>query len=120
MYYNNTTNELQNKPPWTMDFISPELQQKLYPNWEEVEDNFIPPAKPGDTFVFTNGSWILNKGLALQNLNYTYQPQFLELQTQIAINVSVTNNTIADTNLRSDLADLQAEFKSKRKVILDG
>lgn len=47
LWYNRQTGVVQSMPPWGSSFLHPVLQAELYPNWEEVSDDFEPPvSKP--------------------------------------------------------------------------
>lgn len=43
LWYNRQTGVVQSMPPWGSSFMHPMLQVELYPNWEEVSDDFAPP-----------------------------------------------------------------------------
>ena len=62
----------------------------------------------------------LTKIQKLTALKAEYDPRILSMQTQIAIAVSVTKNTVAETTWRNSLATLQSEFTTKRSAILNG
>ena len=83
---------------------------------------------PSDCWQVRDGvaEWVLasdqakTKSERLAELSEEYNPQIYDLQTRIAIAVSVTKNTTAETTLRLSLSDLQAEYNTKRVAILNG
>lgn len=43
LWHNRQTGAVQSMPPWGGSFLHPNVQTDLYPNWEKVADDFIPP-----------------------------------------------------------------------------
>ena len=97
-------------------------------------DQEPPSPQEGKNIIFADGQWQLvdivvepepvvvplTKMQKLTALKAEYDPQIITVQTQIAIAVSVTKNTVAETTWRNSLATLQAEFTTKRSAILNG
>jgi hypothetical protein len=43
MWYNNKTNELQSDPPYLGSYMDQDLVIKIYSDWTQVAEDFIPP-----------------------------------------------------------------------------
>ena len=45
MYYNRKTGDLSSVPPWGAAFLLPKIRKARFPDWEEVDDGFVPKNK---------------------------------------------------------------------------
>lgn len=45
MYYNRKTGDLSSVPPWGAAFLLPKIRKARFPDWEEVEDGFVPKVR---------------------------------------------------------------------------
>lgn len=45
MYYNRKTGALSSVPPWGAAFLVPKIRKARFPDWEEVDDGFVPKNK---------------------------------------------------------------------------
>lgn len=45
MYYNRKTGDLSSVPPWGDAFLLPKIRKARFPDWEEVDDGFVPKNK---------------------------------------------------------------------------
>ena len=45
MYYNRKTGDLSSVPPWGAAFLLPKIRKVRFPDWEEVDDGFVPKNK---------------------------------------------------------------------------
>ena len=100
MWYNIKTNQLQSEPPYR-GWLHPEEVPILYPEWEEVDDTFIPPTIPP------------SKAERLQVLTAYYQETIDNLARAIGVAL-LKNNTTQVDNLKQMYAQQTSKYKQER------
>ncbi|WP_196600022.1 hypothetical protein [Pectinatus frisingensis] len=107
MYYNASTGELTDTAPWGNHYYDDELKKKMFAGWQEVADNFLPPATEPTK---------AEKCTALDN---EYQPQFNTLAQSLSLAV-LSNDADAQASIKSDYTALKTEYTNKKEVIENG
>ena len=107
MYYNSTTGQLTSSAPWGNHHISDSLKVENYPDWQIVDDSYIPPAKAVPT---------VDKITELDN---EYQPQFTALAQSLGLATLDNNQTVIDS-IKADYAALKTTYADKRQAIENG
>lgn len=103
MWYNSKTNQLQSIPPWGSSWVHPDVQVETYPDWQQVDDNFVPPAP------------VPTKEQQLVAINSEYQQKINSILQAIIVAQSLGNSTTA---AQTKLTATYVEWKEKLSDVI--
>ena len=106
MWYNTKTNQLQSNPPY-QGWLHPEEVPILYPEWEEVDNDFVLPTIPP------------SKEELLNTLNESYQKIIENLSKAVGV-ATLKNNTTQIETLKKTYNEQTLKYKQERDVIING
>ena len=105
MWYNTKTNQLQSEPPY-QGWLHPEEVPILYPEWEEVGNDFVLPTIPP------------SKEELLNTLNESYQKIIENLSKAVGV-ATLKNNTTQIETLKKTYNEQTLKYKQERDVIIN-
>lgn len=109
LWYYRQTGAIQSMPPWGGSFLHPEVQADLYPNWEKVADEFVPPiAEPA----------ISPKSPAeqIQELNAEYTAYYNKL-LQFYLAALVAGDVAVQNDIQVEIEFVKADYQVQLKTL---
>ena len=106
MWYNEKENILQSNPPY-QGWLHPEEVPILYPEWEQVGNDFKLPIIPP------------TKEEKLNTLSFKYQEIIENLSKAVGV-ATLKNNTTQIENLKKTYNEQTLKYKQERDVIING
>ena len=106
MWYNEKENILQSNPPY-QGWLHKDEVPILYPEWKEVQDDFVLPIIPP------------TKEEKLKELSQNYQEIIENLSKAVGV-ATLKNNTTQIENLKKTYNEQTLKYKQEREVIING
>lgn len=107
MYYNSKTRQVISVPPWGKSYVSDEVKSQDYADWQEVDDDFIPPTPT------------LTKEEQCLQISADYKPQFDELASAF-VTAIITGNATLQTSNKTRYTALKQELAAKIGGVMNG
>lgn len=107
LWYNNKTNELTTMAPWGERWVAAELIEAIYGDWEQVPEDFIPPAP------------VKTKAQLIAELNAEVESQFKENDVAYLVALRFNNSDLMQ-ELQTEREALTSEYNARMEEISDG
>ena len=106
LWYNEQDGTLQSNPPY-QGWLHPEEVPILYPQWKQVQDDFVPPTIPP------------SKERQLQTLEDNYKSEIANI-TEAYLKADINGNAYLKTRLTDLYTTTVQKYISERNVIKNG
>ena len=106
LWYNEQDGTLQSNPPY-QGWLHPEEVPILYPEWKEVDNDFVLPTIPP------------TKEEKLNTLSFKYQETIENLSKAVGV-ATLRNNTTQIESLKKTYNEQTLKYKQERDVIING